>query len=120
MVDSTTLLTAVVNIQASLELMMQNDQEKMDANLTEIKEDVRTNQAEADTNLKEMKEELMPRLETKIEAEIKTNNENFEVIHSTLFSLMDIHQDRTESIEEEIIAQVDTHQERIGASVNAW
>jgi hypothetical protein len=30
--------------------------------------------------LKEMKEELMARLDAKIEAEIKTNNEKFEVL----------------------------------------
>jgi chaperonin cofactor prefoldin len=102
MVDSTTPLTAMANIQASLKLMIQNDQERMDA------------------NLKEMKEELMARLEAKIEAEIKTNNEKFEIIHSTLVSLVNIHLDRTEAIQEEIIAQVDTHQERMEVSVNAW
>jgi hypothetical protein len=33
---------------------------------------------------------------------------------------MDINQARTEAIQEEIIAQMDAHQERMGASVNAW
>jgi hypothetical protein len=33
---------------------------------------------------------------------------------------MDIHQARTEGIQEEIIAKMDAHQERMGASVNAW
>jgi hypothetical protein len=40
----------------------------------------------------------------KIEAEIKANNEKFEVLQST-----------TESIQEEIIAKMDIHQERIGS-----
>jgi hypothetical protein len=66
MADSTMLLTAIANIQASLKCMIQNNQEKTDA------------------NLKEMKEELMARLEAKIKAKIKTNNDKFEVIQSTL------------------------------------
>jgi hypothetical protein len=32
---------------------------------------------------------------------------------------MDIHHARTEVIQEEIIAQMDAHQERMGASMNA-
>jgi hypothetical protein len=33
---------------------------------------------------------------------------------------MDIRQARTEAIHEEIMAKMDAHQERMGASVNAW
>jgi hypothetical protein len=66
-----------------------------------------------------MKEELTARLEAKIKAEIKTNNEKFEVLWSTLVSWIDIHQARREAIQEEIIAKMDAHQERIGAHVNA-
>jgi hypothetical protein len=33
---------------------------------------------------------------------------------------MDIHQARTEAIQEEIIAKWDTYKERMGASENAW
>jgi hypothetical protein len=33
---------------------------------------------------------------------------------------MDIHQARTDAIQEEITAKRDAHQERMGASVNAW
>jgi hypothetical protein len=33
---------------------------------------------------------------------------------------MDVHYARTEAIQEEIRAQMDAHQERMGASVNAW
>jgi hypothetical protein len=51
-----------------------------------------------------MKEELVARLEAMIEAEIKTNNDKFEVLWSTLVSRMDIHQARTEAIQEEITA----------------
>jgi DNA-binding transcriptional regulator YbjK len=72
---------------------------KKDVNLKEMKEEIRTYEAKADTTLKEMKEELMARLEAKIEAEIKASNEKFEVIQSTLISLMDIHQARTETIQ---------------------
>jgi hypothetical protein len=41
---------------------------------------MKTNQAKMDTTLKEMKEELTAGLENKIEIEIKTNNEKFEVL----------------------------------------
>jgi hypothetical protein len=53
-------------------------------------------------------------------AEIKINNEKFEVVHSSLVSRHDIHQARIEAIQDDIIAQRDTHPERMGASVNAW
>jgi hypothetical protein len=33
---------------------------------------------------------------------------------------MDTHQARTEAIQKEIVAQMNAHQERMGASVNAW
>jgi hypothetical protein len=72
-----------------------------------------------DANLKEMREDLMARLEAKIEAEMKTSNEKFEVIQSILVSQIDIHQARTEVIQD-VIAQMDAHRERMGASVNAW
>jgi hypothetical protein len=56
-----------------------------------------------------------------MEAEIETNNEKFfKVLQSTLVSRMVIHQARTEAIQEQIIAKMDTHQERMGASMNAW
>jgi hypothetical protein len=61
----------------------------------------------ADTNLKGMKEELTARLKAKIKAQIKTNNAKFEVIQSTLVSRINIHQARTEAIQEEIIAKMD-------------
>jgi hypothetical protein len=48
-------------------------------------------QAKMDTTLKEMKEELTASLEAKIEGEIKTNNEKFEVLRSSLMTEMDIH-----------------------------
>jgi hypothetical protein len=64
---------------------------KMDVNLKEKKEGLRTNQAKSDTTRKEMKEELMARLEAKIEAEINTNSDKFEVLQSTVVSWMDIH-----------------------------
>jgi hypothetical protein len=51
----------------------------------------------------------------KIESEIKGNNEKFEVLRSTLVTLMDIHQVWKEAIQEEIIAKMDTHQERMGS-----
>jgi hypothetical protein len=33
---------------------------------------------------------------------------------------MDIHQARTETVQEEIIAKMDAHQERMGTNMNAW
>jgi hypothetical protein len=54
----------------------------------------------------------MARLEAKIDTEIKTSNDKFEIIRSTLVSQMDIYEARTEAIQEEIIVQTDTHQER--------
>jgi hypothetical protein len=63
-----------------------------------------------------MKEEMMASLEAKI----KTNNEKYEVLRCILVSWIDIHQGMTEAIQEEIVAKMDTHQERMGASVNAW
>jgi hypothetical protein len=59
-----------------------------------------------DVNLKVIKEELMESLEAKIEAKIQSNDEKFEVLRSTLVSRMDIHQAKTEAIQEEIIAQM--------------
>jgi hypothetical protein len=46
-----------------------------------------------------------------------TNLRYFEVL---FVSWIDIHQARTRAIEEEIIAKMTTHRERIGGSVNAW
>jgi hypothetical protein len=57
-----------------------------------------------DRETNKMKEELMARVEAKIEAEVKTNNEKFEVIQSTLISHMDIHYARAVVIQVEIIA----------------
>jgi hypothetical protein len=59
----------------------------------------------------------------KMEARLEANNKKFEVLQSTLSTLvswMDIHQARREAVQEEIIAKMDAHQERLGASMNAW
>lgn len=77
---------------------------KMDSFQKEMK-DIITNQTKTDATLKEMKEELTAKLEAKIEDEIKTNNEKFEVLQSTLISQMDIYQAMREAIQEEIIAK---------------
>lgn len=63
---------------------------------------------------------MTSKLEAKIGAEIKTNNENFEVIQCTFVSQMHTHQARSVVIQEEIIAQMDAHQERMGANMYAW
>jgi hypothetical protein len=60
---------------------------------------------------------MLAKIETKIEAELETNNEKLEVLRNSLVSRMGIHQVRTE---EEILAKMDAHQERMGASKNAW
>jgi hypothetical protein len=63
---------------------------------------------------------MLAKMEAKIEVEIETNNEKFEVLRSFLISRMDIHQVRTEGVQEEIISKMDAHQERMRASVNGW
>jgi hypothetical protein len=50
---------------------------------------------------------------------LKAMQEMMEMQMGTLISRMDIHQARTEAIQEEIIAKMDAHHERMGASVNA-
>jgi hypothetical protein len=72
--------------------MLARMEAKMDANLKEMNEDIRTNLVKADAHLKEMKEELTARMEAKIEAEIKSNNDKFKKLQSTLASWIDIHQ----------------------------
>jgi predicted glycoside hydrolase/deacetylase ChbG (UPF0249 family) len=52
-----------------------------------------------------------------IKTEIRANNEKFEVLQSLLVYWMDIHQAWTEAIHEEITAQMEAHQERMGARV---
>jgi hypothetical protein len=91
-----------------MEQMMQRLLAKMDAN-----------QAKTDANLKEIKVEFTARLEAKIEPEIKTNNKKYEVPRRTVDSRMDIHLARPKAIQKEIIAKMDVHQERMGASANA-
>jgi actin-like ATPase involved in cell morphogenesis len=78
---------------ARLEAITDASQEKMDA--------------KTDANLREMK------------AEIRANNQRFEVLRSTLVSRMDIHQARTEAVQE-IIAKMETHQEKMRGSMIAW
>jgi hypothetical protein len=84
----------------------------MDANQEEMK----ANQAKTDADLRDMRDEITARLET----EIETNNEKFEVLQNTFVSKMDIHLAQPEVVQEEIIVKMDTHQERMGASINAW
>jgi hypothetical protein len=65
--------------------MLARMEAKMVTNLKKMKEDIKTTQGKPDAHLNEMKEELMARLEAKIEAEIKTNDEklgNFKVLSS--------------------------------------
>jgi hypothetical protein len=50
--------------------------------------------------------------------EMRPNNEKFEVLRGTLVSRMDIHQARTEDIQE-VIAKMDAHQERMEGNMNA-
>jgi DNA-binding GntR family transcriptional regulator len=61
-------------------------------------------QERTDANLREIK------------AEIRPNNVKLEVIQGILFSRMDIHQARAQSTEEEINAKMDAKQETIDAS----
>jgi hypothetical protein len=60
------------------------------------------------------------RMEAKIQAKIKATTEKSEDLRSTLVSQMDIRQARTEAVQQEIIAKMDAHHERIEARMNAW
>jgi hypothetical protein len=70
---------------------------------------------------------MMARLETmmqnnqeKMEAWIDVNNDKFDVFRSTPISWVDMQLARTDVTEEEIIAQMDAHQERMVAYMNVW
>jgi bifunctional pyridoxal-dependent enzyme with beta-cystathionase and maltose regulon repressor activities len=76
-------------------------QEKVDTNLKEIKEDIKTNQA-------------------KMVARIEANNEKFEILQGTLFSWLDVRHAKTEANPEEMMVKLDAHHERMTVSVNAW
>jgi multidrug resistance efflux pump len=52
-------------------------------------------------------------------AEIRANNETFEVLQGTFFSRIDIHQARTEVVREEIISKRDAHHDGMETSINA-
>jgi predicted nucleic acid-binding Zn-ribbon protein len=68
-------------------------QEKMDANLREIKEDIKTNRAKMDTNQERLEAEMnaiREKMETN-QDKTDTNNEKFEVLQDTLVSWMDAH-----------------------------
>jgi hypothetical protein len=80
---------------------MDASEAKVDANLKEIKEDIKTNQA-------------------KMEARIEANNWKFEVLRDTLVSWMDAHHAKTDVNHEEMMAKLDAHHEWMRASVNAW
>jgi hypothetical protein len=49
-----------------------------------------------------------------------SHHEKFEALQRTLISWMKIHQTRTDATEEEQIAKMDAHQERMKANTNAW
>jgi hypothetical protein len=54
-----------------------------------------------------------------LKAEIRASNEMFEALQGSLISQRDIYQTRTGAIQEEIIAKLDTHLDRMEASKNA-
>jgi hypothetical protein len=53
-----------------------------------------------------------------MKAEIRANNEKFEVFHDTLAFWMNIHQVRTESTQEQIKAKMDIHQEKMEVAIH--
>jgi phosphate starvation-inducible protein PhoH len=63
--------------------------------------------------------ELMARLEAEMEAEIITNNENFEVIQSTPVSRMDTHRAWSLTVQAEVEAKMNIHQEMMEAAVHS-
>jgi hypothetical protein len=54
-----------------------------------------------------------------MKAEIRASTEMFEALQGSLVSHRDIHQTRTEVVQEEIIAKLDAYQDRMEASMNA-
>jgi hypothetical protein len=65
--------------------------------------------------IKEIQEEIMERLEVKKEA----NNKKFEILEDILVSLVDIHHDRTEAIQEEIKVKMSKYQEKMEAAIGS-
>jgi hypothetical protein len=65
-------------------------------------------EAKMDTNQKEMnvKQERTDTNLNKMEAEIRANNEKFQVLQGTLVSQTDIHQARTEAVQEKMDANL--------------
>jgi hypothetical protein len=61
----------------------------------------------------------MEQMTTCLLAEIRANNNKFEVFCGNLVSQLDIHQARTEPIQVKIIAETYTHRVRTEASMNA-
>jgi hypothetical protein len=54
-----------------------------------------------------------------LEARIYTNSEKFEVLGDTLISHLDIHQARTEAVQEEMKAKMDILQEKMEAAIHS-
>jgi TolA-binding protein len=73
--------------------------------MMELLQDMQEN---IDAYLKEMKDE------------IRATNDKFEVLQDTLVSLLDAQDARTEANQEEMMAKLDVHHERLRASVDAW
>jgi hypothetical protein len=55
----------------------------------------------------------------RLEARIDADNEKFEVLQGAPISQMDIHQTRTMSIQEEMKAKMDVHQEKVEATIHS-
>jgi hypothetical protein len=73
-----------------------------------MKDNIRTNWEKMDVS------------QAKMEVRINANNEYFEVLLSgTLVYRVGVHEARTVSIQVDVIAKMDAHQERMGASMNA-
>jgi hypothetical protein len=96
--------------------------ELMLAKLDSFQEEIRTNReemlAKMETNQQKMDAKMGTSLR-EMKTEIRANNEKFEVIQGTLISWMVIHQARTESIQEEMKAKMDIHQEKMEAAIHS-
>jgi hypothetical protein len=60
---------------------------------------------------------MQERMEMK--AAMRASNEMFEALQGSIISLRDIHQARKGAIQEEIIAKLGSHQDRMEANKNA-
>jgi DNA anti-recombination protein RmuC len=84
--------------------------------MVEMKPNQERLEAKADVTLRETKVEIRSNQE-RMEAKIEANNNKFETLQGTVRSQMDIHQARTEAIQEEMEAKMNKIEEKLEAAI---